>query len=81
MRLQAYPQLPFPSSFPNSVLPTRRFAPTSPRGGPARVLHAPLPNPLPCGERGFLGQARLRAPAPVLFEIPRGLIGLMTQDE
>src|SRR6266851_7897561 len=31
----------------------------SPRGGETRVLHAPLPNPLPCGERGSLGQARL----------------------
>src|SRR6266851_199714 len=53
----------------------------SPRGGETRVLHAPLPNPLPCGERGSLGQARLRPPATVLFEIPGRHVGLMAQHQ
>src|SRR5260370_5214108 len=44
----------------------------SPRGGEARVLHAPLPNPLPCGGRGFWLHPPLPNPPP---RSARGALG------
>src|SRR6266851_4547502 len=64
---------PFSQSFENSLLPTRRARcasrPTSPLRGEAT---APTPFQL--------GQARLRTPATVLFEIPGRHIRLVTQN-